>query len=171
MTDYPAQVREEYLAIDGTVTRLFADIVEIKTAAGAAVRYRAEKAIPRLRLGQSISIIARKDTDQAALVLNRTTRKTIRLESALRGTAMSKYVVGLSLYAVGAVVFFAGLLPTEAATWAGLALFAAGLAVIVLTPVRDDGAYADAFDAFVAEQWGAAPAGAGAALLRQSAFR
>ncbi|MFD2233952.1 hypothetical protein [Phaeospirillum tilakii] len=171
MTDYSAQVREDFVAVDGTVTRLFADIVEIKTASGAAVRYRAEKAVPRLRLGQSIVIIARKESDEAALVLNRTTRKTLRLESSLRGTAMSKYVAGLSLYALGAVAFFAGVLPPVAATWGGLALFAAGLGVIVLTPVRDDGAYADAFDAFVAELWGAAPAGAGAAILRGSSFR
>ena len=171
MTDYSAQVREDYLAIDGTVTRLFADIVELKTATGEAIRYRAENALPRLRLGQAICIIARPGTDQAALVLNRATHKTIRLESALRGTAMSKYVVGLGLYAIGAIVFFAGLLPAVAATWAGLALFAAGLAVIVLTPVRDDNAYADAFDAFVAAQWSAAPASSGAAILRQSSFR
>lgn len=171
MTDYKAQVREDYEAVNGTVDRLYADVFHIKTADGRSVAYHASKNIDRLRLGQSVCVISHKGSDNAALVLNRTTRKTLRIECALTGTAMSKYVAGLILYALGAVVFFSGLLEPALATKLGLGLFAIGLGVIVFTPIRDDNAYADAFNAFVDEQWKAVPTGAGAGFLTGSAFR
>ncbi|CCG40734.1 hypothetical protein [Magnetospirillum molischianum] len=171
MTDYKAQVRDDYEAVNGTVDRLYADIFHIKTADGRSVSYRASKNIDRLRLGQSVCVISHKGAENAALILNRTTRKTLRIECSMTGTAMSKYVAGLILYALGAVAFFSGLLDPDLATKLGLGLFAIGLGVIVFTPIRDDNAYADAFNAFVDEQWKSAPTGAGAGFLTGSAFR
>lgn len=171
MTDYKAQVREEYEAVNGTIDRLYADVFHIKTADGRSVSFHASKNIDRLRLGQSVCVISHKGSDKAALVLNRNTRKTLRIECAVAGTAMSKYVAGLILYALGAVVFFSGLLEPTLATKLGLGLFAIGLGVIVFTPIRDDNAYADAFNAFVDEQWKAAPSTVGTGFTSGSAYR
>ncbi|EPY02926.1 hypothetical protein [Magnetospirillum fulvum] len=171
MTDYKAQVREEYDAVNGTIDRLYADVFHIKTADGRSVSFHASKNIDRLRLGQSVCVISHKGSDNAALVLNRNTRKTLRIECAVAGTAMSKYVAGLILYALGAVVFFSGLLEPTLATKLGLGLFAIGLGVIVFTPIRDDNAYADAFNAFVDEQWKASPTTVGTGFTSGSAYR
>ena len=113
-------------------------------------------------------VIARKGCDAAVVVLNRATRKTLRVESSLAGTALVRHVIGLSLYAAGAVAFFSGLLAPALATWVGGGLFALGLGAIVFAPPRDDVAAARAFDAFVDAQWKAA---GDSGFAKGSAFR
>jgi hypothetical protein len=168
MTDYNAEVNETYETVDGVIERQYADVIQVKTANGASTSFQVPKQIIRLRIGHAVSVITRKDSGAVAVILNRTTGKTLRIACSLTGTAMSKHVAGLGLYAVGAVVFFSGLLPAVWSTGVGLALFALGLLVIVKAPVRDDNAAAQAFDDYIAAQWktGAAPS-----FTQGSAFR
>jgi len=159
MTDYSAQVKEEYEAVEGVIERRYADVIQVKLAGGGSKKFTVAKNIIRLRIGHPVVVITRKGSDAAAVVLNRATGKTVRIECGLAGTAMSKYVAGLALYALGAVVFFSGLLPQAWAVGGGAVLFLAGLWVIVATPVRDDGAAAQAFEAFLDANWKAGPVG------------